>query len=94
MSGDPWQRVPPAGPMGTQPTPRDSGLVVGALMNAWALDDLDALAVVIEGLEVDELRAALRMAANLARRALQEQPGGLELWQRAWRDRDTAGDAS
>lgn len=89
-----WEPYPQGPTPPRKPTPRDSGLIVAALMNAWALDDLDAVAAVMEGLEFDELRAALRLAANLARRTLEERPGGLAQWQADWRRHDTAGGAS
>lgn len=100
MSGEPWlilpewDRVPPAGPIGTPPSGSDTFLIVAAMMAAHALDDLDALAAVVEGLEVEELRAALRVATGMACRELQRRPGGLALWQRVWRESDTLkGDA-
>lgn len=71
------------------PTTDQSRALVNALIVAHALDDVDGTALLLNTLTLEEATAALDVAAGIARRALERQPGGMRRWVRANRYLDT-----
>lgn len=73
------------------PKPGQSALVLASLMTAQANDDTEGALHLLASLDVDELRWSLHFAAGVARGYIDQRPGGLDLWLKAWREGNPPG---
>lgn len=76
--------TPERAPAGSSP----ASLTVAALLAAAANADDQGADVVLAPMGADELRRTLVVAVSLLHGSIARRPGGLDLWQRVWRERD------
>ncbi len=67
---------------------RETMLSVAALLQAYANEDLVAIADLMDTMGPAERDRALRQSLRLLAGYIARAPGGMELWQRTWREMD------